>query len=103
MTENEKFDFHEILEQPRSLIDAILDTDLIQTEEGVKRLLRTIIESGYFIVPQEPTNVMFEAYMTALNSPPSNRENVLINLGKARKRFKAMALAGTKIALSNKS
>lgn len=65
-------------------------------------LLQALAKAGFVVAPLEPTNAMFDAYMHALNYPASTPKTIIINVGKARRRWKAMALVGMKIAFSER-
>jgi hypothetical protein len=64
--------------------------------------LRALISAGYVVAPREPTDGMLAAYIEALGQPTRNHETCIRNIGKARKRWQAMACAGTCVALSRK-
>jgi hypothetical protein len=64
-------------------------------------ILRDIVKAGWVIAPRHPTNAMLAAYMEALTPPVSHR-TAIVNVGKAKKRWAAMGIAGTKVALSFK-
>ena len=83
-------------------------TELVATTGDVSRdvareILRALIKAGFAVVPMEPTNSMFEAYMTALKQPPHSHKTVIENIGKARKRWKAMAIAGVAVTFSTEN
>lgn len=65
--------------------------------------LRALSKEGYAIAPRIPTNSMLAAYCYAYGSPPQRVEGVMVQLGKARKRWRAMAAAGTRVALSRRA
>lgn len=70
------------------------------TDDQARDVLRALVKGGWIIAPLEPANPMFEAYIEALGQPATTHRAVLHNIGKARKRWKAMAMAGMKIAFS---
>lgn len=69
----------------------------------VRSGLIALARAGFVVAPREPTNSMFDAYLRALRTLPTNPSTVVRNIGKARLRWKAMAEAGMKIALSTKA
>lgn len=64
--------------------------------------LRALVKAGWYLGPREPTNAMLVAYLEAVGRPPVKRDTILNALAKARKRWKAMALAATRAALSRR-
>lgn len=89
----------EIIAQPPSALRIIALSIGIEIEEA-RLIVRALAKAGFVVAPLEPTNSMFSAYMDALNSPPTRHETVIRNVGKARKRWKAMAQAGVAVAFS---
>lgn len=80
-------------------------SDLLASVTGVDRAtawkgIQALIKAGYTIAPREPVNLMFDAYMHALNMPAVTPLTIINNVGKARKRWKAMADVGQRVALS---
>lgn len=65
-----------------------------------RAVLRALAKGGYTVAPIEPTNSMFGAYIGALNNPAITTQTLIANVGKARRRWKAMALAGMKVTFS---
>lgn len=58
-----------------------------------------LFRAGYCVAPQEPTNAMLDAYLGAIPPKPERTEKVIAAIGKARRRWRAMALEGNKIAM----
>lgn len=71
--------------------------------EMARNVLTALAKNGYVIAPLEPTNSMFDAYIRALKQPAKDHKVIIENVGKARKRWKAMALAGMQVAFSRES
>lgn len=90
----------EIIEQPAHAKSLIVGAGGV-TAETAERILVALAKAGYVVAPLEPTNSMLEAYIAALGMPASNYRSVIWNVGKARRRWKAMAAAGMKIAFSD--
>jgi len=86
---------------PKPAAGVVADVLGISQEQAVS-VLRALVRAGYVVAPRVPTDPMLSAYMACLNSPPSNHRTVLTNITKARKRWAAMGLAGTKVALSHR-
>ena len=89
----------EIVNDTPCAADVAASTGLVSPEDA-RQIFRALLDAGFIIAPFEPANAMFEAYMMALNNPPITRKTMLQNVGKARRRWKAMATAGFSIAMS---
>lgn len=90
----------EIIAQPPSALRVIALSIGVEIEDA-RQVVRALAKAGFVIAPMEPTNSMFGAYMDALKSPPVRYETVIANVGKARKRWKAMAQAGVAVVFSD--
>lgn len=91
----------EIIEQPPCAKDVMTETGIV-SRDGAHAILVALAKAGFVIAPLEPTNAMFEAYMTALGRPAKTRETIITNIGKARQRWKAMAQMGMKVTFSSR-
>lgn len=79
----------------------VLAKELEISPERAKDGLIALIKAGWVIGPLEPSNAMFVAYAEAVvGTPPRRLHTVASSFGKARKRWKAMGLVGTNIALT---
>lgn len=83
----------EIIALPPSALRVIALSVGIEME-AAREIVRALAKAGYVVAPMEPTNSMFAAYLEALNMPPTRHETAIRSIGKARKRWKAMAQAG---------
>ena len=90
----------EIIAQPHSALRVIALSIGIEIEEA-RVIVRALAKAGFVVAPMEPTNSMFVAYMEALAMPSKRHETIIQNVGKARKRWKAMAQAGLAVTFSN--
>ena len=92
----------EIIQQPPCATQVMAGTGLVTRDEA-RMVLKTLAQNGFFVAPLEPTNSMFEAYIGALNAPSKVHKTIIAHIGKARKRWKAMANAGLKVAFSDQA
>ena len=69
--------------------------------EEAGKLLSALIVGGYGIAPREPSNGMLKGYIEA-TCPPTNHEQIMTAIGKARLRWQAMLDSGTAMAMSVK-
>jgi hypothetical protein len=91
---------HSIYPGARSAID-VLAEEIGCDRQRAREVLQGLVNAGFVIAPREPSNPMLDAYMRALGTRPSRHRSVIMNnIGKARKRWQAMALAGTRVALT---
>jgi hypothetical protein len=82
---------------------AAVISEIIGCDQKVaNKALLALVKAGYVIAPREPTNAMFEAYLSSYGACASTPNSIVIAIGKARKRWKAMALSGTRMVLSLK-
>lgn len=90
----------QIYERParsaRDVLAEALNITAAQATDGLIALLR----AGFYIGPIEPTNSMLEAYLSAMKPAPKRTLSILNAIGKARRRWKAMAEAGNRVAMS---
>jgi hypothetical protein len=63
-------------------------------------MLAQLVKAGFAIAPREPSDGMLGAYIAALGQPSRHYHVIIHNIGKARRRWAAMAAAGTKLALT---
>jgi hypothetical protein len=63
-------------------------------------MLVGLVKAGFVIAPREPSDGMLGAYVAALGKPSKHFSVIIHNLGKARRRWAAMAGVGTRMALS---
>jgi hypothetical protein len=89
----------EVYELPPCATDVVAEALRISSADARKALI-ALLKAGFFIGPREPTNAMLVAYMNAVFPAPSNPSTSVQSIAKARKRWKAMSEAGTKLALS---
>ena len=89
----------EIIAEMPCAAEVAASTGLV-TPDQAREIFKALVKAGFIVAPLEPVNVMFDAYMTALQSPPQTRESMLQNVGKARRRWKAMATVGMKVVFS---
>lgn len=89
----------QIIAEPGCATQIMADTGLISRDDA-RAVLTALIKAGFIVAPLEPTNSMFEAYMTAMKPHARTRRTIICNIGKARLRWKAMANAGMKVAFS---
>lgn len=71
------------------------------TEEQARAGILALVRAGYVIAPREPTNGMIFAYLETYTQP-TQPESVIQGAAKARRRWKAMAESGCRMALSAK-
>ena len=74
--------------------------ELGMTDAQVYRLLKAVAKAGFVIAPREPANSMIGAYITAVGPMSKHPATVMRHVSKCRKRWKAMALAGTKVVFA---
>ena len=91
----------EIIAQPPSALRVIALSIGIEIDEA-RAIVRALAKAGYIVAPMEPTNAMFAAYVEALGAPSKKYDTVIQNIGKARKRWKAMAHVGMIVAFSKR-
>lgn len=91
--------FAEVYGTPPCATD-ILAAALGIDHDAARTGLIALIKSGFFIGPREPTNSMLVAYMEAIYPAPSTPSSSAQAVGNARRRWRAMAIAGTAIAMS---
>lgn len=89
----------EIIAQPSSAIQIVAAALGISRDEAKVAIL-SLVKAGFVVAPMEPTNSMFAAYIEALGQPTKRHETAIRNIGKARRRWKAMAQAGVAVAVS---
>lgn len=89
----------EIIEEPPCAAEIAAAAGGITTDTA-RDIFRALVKAGFIVAPLEPTNSMFDAYIGALQQPAVNYKSVVANVGKARKRWKAMATAGMAVAFS---
>lgn len=87
-----------ILDVPRSPV-TILVEQLGVSEYSARQAIISILKEGWCLAPVEPSNSMLVAYAEAL-SPPQRLGQIASSFGKARRRWRAMALEANKLALS---
>ena len=92
--------FSEVYETPPCATDILADILDISPDKA-RAALVSLVSAGFFFGPREPTNSMLIAYMDAVYPGPSTPWAITQAIGKARRRWKAMSEAGTKVALSN--
>ena len=90
----------EILNQPPAAKE-VMAAAIGITLDDAHAILVALAKAGFVIAPLEPTNAMFAAYMEALSAKATRRDTIIANIGKARRRWKAMAECGMKIAFSD--
>ena len=78
----------------------ILAKSLGITQSKAREALRDLVKAGYVVGPREPTNAMLLAYITSYGQLPVNPATTITAIGKARRRWQAMADRATAMALS---
>ena len=90
-----------VLDEPEAA-SAVLARALGVTPSRARDGLRALVAAGYVIGPREPTNAMLLAYITSYGEVPVNPASTITAVGKARRRWRAMADKATAMALSTK-
>lgn len=90
-----------MFDAPEPALAVVSDALGLKTTDA-RRLLKKLAKAGWVVVPREPTNAMLFAYISAYGRPPTKASTVIHGIGKARKRWKAMAGAGMRLAMSLK-
>jgi hypothetical protein len=90
-----------VLDEPESA-PKVLAEALGITPRQAREGLRALVKAGYVIGPREPTNAMLLAYITSYGQVPVNPATTITAVGKARRRWQAMAEQATAVALSLK-
>ena len=90
----------QIIAMPHSALRVIALSVGIEIDDA-RRIVKALAKAGFVVAPMEPTNSMFAAYVEALGAPSRRHTTVIQNLGKARKRWRAMATAGLAVVFSN--
>lgn len=80
----------------------VLARQLGISHRQAREALRALVKAGYVIGPREPTNAMLLAYITSYGQVPVNPATTITAVGKARRRWQAMADKATAMALSTK-
>jgi hypothetical protein len=88
-----------VLDEPEAAA-SVLARNLGITPARAREALRSLVAAGYVIGPREPTNAMLLAYITSYGEVPVNPSSVITAVGKARRRWRAMADKATAMALS---
>lgn len=68
--------------------------------DAARDVLKALAKAGYFVAPRDPINSMLDAYLNAYGRVPTTTSSVIVGIGKARKRWKAMGEVGTRMALA---
>src|SRR5690349_204670 len=89
----------QIFERPTPAI-VVLAESLRISHHAAREALQALVEAGYVVAPRLPTNAMLNAYLEAYGTEPTRVQSCIIGIGKARKRWAAMADKGTQMALS---
>lgn len=88
-----------VFDEPESAV-AVVARETGETAERAREILRALVKAGYVIGPREPTNAMLHAYITSYGEIPSNPASTITAIGKARRRWQAMADKATAMTLS---
>lgn len=92
---------HQIFDPPPSPISIM--TEIGIDEKMARAALHAMVKAGYYIAPRNPSNAMLVAYMEAMAPHVTkNIRTMMVNVGKAKLRWKAMGESGTRLALSPK-
>ncbi len=90
---------HQLFADLKSAPIDIMAEKLGVEPEAMRDAVIEIAKAGYVIAPREPTNAMLVAYLESYGQTASNVDSVIIALGKARLRWKAMADSGMRASL----
>jgi hypothetical protein len=96
-----RFSDEPIYDRPTPAITVLADA-LNISEKDALTALTALVRAGYVIAPRLPTNAMLSAYLRAYGTPATTIRSCIIGIGKARKRWAAMAAKGTQMALSRR-
>lgn len=99
MRTRSQFSVNQVFDELKPAVE-ILSNHLGITKKEAQEALITLVKEGYFLGPREPTNSMLAAYIRSYGEIPRNPETVITAVGKAKRRWKAMAAEGTAMALS---
>ncbi len=101
-TSRAQFKTNQLYASPeQSAIDVLVQETGCTTEAALETL-RALVRGGWVIAPREPSNAMLEAYMASYGQKPTQTSSTITALGKARRRWLAMASTGTAMALSRR-
>lgn len=89
----------QIYENAASAVE-ILMVELGISQDAAKGALVALFKANIIVAPLEPTNSMLSAYLEAVRPPPRTRHSILSGVAKARRRWRAMGIAGNKVAVS---
>lgn len=90
--------YGELTERPIAIIAHQMQCD----ENQAKKLLEVLAEKGYGLAPLEPTNHMLIAYLESYGDVPITIRSMIVGIGKARKRWKAMMAVGMRVSFTRK-
>ena len=90
-----------VYDAPECASDVVARTIDITPRQARKALV-ALVRAGYVIAPREPSNAMLDAYIRSYGAVSMRPSGIITGIGKARKRWSAMATQGVKIALSMK-
>lgn len=92
----------EIIAQPPCALRVMSEAGGLSDEQS-QAIMLALVRAGFAVVPREPTNSMFDAYIAALQKPSRFHKTIIQHIGKARKRWKAMVDVGQQVAFSRRA
>jgi hypothetical protein len=88
----------QVYNSPIMVLAEVLGCD----HERALEVLRGLVEGGYFVAPQIPTDPMLSAYFSAYGRQAWTPRTIIQNIGKARLRWQSMGQSGTAMAMSRR-